>query len=125
MPNILSRIIANKTIFLGGVILGFAGAVIGYYLGEWISILIGIVLGSILGGFVGTLGAQIFFSSVLMGALVLGFAGYRIGGWDLLDICAGTGAAMGGFIGIVIENYIKSRKKKYENRFMDSGLCGK
>jgi len=107
------------------MILGFAGGIIGYYLGEWGSIFIGSVLGVFLGGFVGTFGAKVFFSSVLTGSFVLGVAGYRLGGWDLLDICAGTGAAMGGFIGIVIENFLKHRKKKNENRVMDSGLCRK
>jgi hypothetical protein len=123
MPNDLSKIIAHKTVVAGGIILGFAGGVIGYYLGAWGSILVGSILGAILGGFVGFFGAKIFFTSVLTGAFILGVMGFRIGGWEFFDICAGTGAAIGGFMGIVIENVLKQRKKKDEDRVMDSRFC--
>jgi uncharacterized protein YcfJ len=124
MPTSLSKIIANKSILSGGIILGFTGGLIGYYLGEWGSILTGFFLGASLGGFVGTFGAKTFFLSIGMGTVLLGIIGYRIGGWEIMEICAGTGAAMGGFIGITIENIIQQRKKN-ENRFMDSRLFRK
>ena len=121
MPTSLSKIIANKSILAGGIILGFTGGLIGYYLGEWAAILTGSFIGAILGGFVGTFGAKVFFLSVGTGSVFLGMMGYRIGGWEIMEICAGTGAAMGGFIGITIE-YIIQQRKINENRLMDSRL---
>ncbi|MHB8481519.1 MAG: hypothetical protein ACYDBV_02095 [Nitrospiria bacterium] len=117
----LSKNIACKSILTGGFILGFTGGLIGYYLGETGSVLIGTFLGMVLGGFVGSFGAKIFFTSVLTGASLLGILGYQIGGWEVVEICAGTGGAMGGFIGIVIENYYH-RTDRHEDRFMGPGL---
>ena len=123
MPNPSSKTPVISTIALGGILLGFAGAVVGFYLGGPGAILIGTLCGALLGGCVGRMGARIFLASVASGAVGLGLLGYLAGGWDVMDICAGTGSAIGGFVGIVIENLLKSRKKRDEDRIVDPRFC--
>lgn len=118
----LSEIIASKTVLAGVLILGPAGGLIGFHLseGRLLVVIPSFLLGSLLGGSVGVLGGGIFFTSVVFFTVLIGYLGYRAGGWEVFEMTAGTGAAMGGFIGIFIENLIRQRRKSDENRALDS-----
>jgi len=96
-------------ILLGMIIFGITGALIGFYLDHRGIILAGVFLGSVLGGFVGRLGARRFFISVLAGTLLGGLLGWLAGGTEVIPVTAGTGSAIGGFIGINIELFMRVR----------------
>lgn len=118
----LSKVIASKTVLAGILILGTTGGLIGYHLGEGrvFIVLPSFILGALLGASVGILGGRIFFTSVIFFSVLVGYLGYRAGGWDVFEMTAGTGAAMGGFIGIFIENLIRQRRGSNENRALDT-----
>lgn len=99
-------------IVLGSVIFGITGALIGLYLNHWGVVSIGAVLGCVLGGFVGRLGARRFFWSVLAGTLLGGFLGWLAGGTEVIPVTAGTGSAIGGFVGINIELLIRAHRSR-------------
>jgi hypothetical protein len=93
----------------GIIIFGVAGALIGFYLNHWAIIWGGLILGCVLGGFISRLGARRFFMSVLVGTLLGGLLGWLAGGSGVVPVTAGTGSAIGGFIGINIELFMRFR----------------
>ena len=96
-------------VLLGIVIFGITGALIGFYLNHWVVILAGMSLGCVLGGFIGRLGARRFFISVLAGTVLGGLLGWFAGGTEVIPLTAGTGSAIGGFVGINIELFRRPR----------------
>jgi hypothetical protein len=91
------------------MIFGVTGGLIGFYLNHWWVIGMGVILGCILGGFVGRLGARRFFISVLVGTLLGGLLGWLAGGTAVVPVTAGTGSAIGGFVGINVELFMRFR----------------
>ena len=92
-------------LLLGAAIMGTTGAIIGYYVGGGPPIVLGTVLGCLLGGLVSMHGARSFFLSVLAGTLLGGIVAREFGGADMVMIGAGSGAAIGGFVGVNIEMF--------------------
>jgi hypothetical protein len=91
-------------LLLGAVIMGTTCGAIAYYLGgPPAAVVLGILIGSLLGGLISTLGARPFFLSVLVGTLLGGIIAREYGGSEMLVIGAGSGAAIGGFVGVNIE----------------------
>ncbi len=90
--------------------MGVNGAVIGYTLGGPLAIALGIFLGSALGASISVLQARVFFVSVLTGMLIGGIYSLWIGRPEILTVTAGSGAAIGGFIGVNIDLYRKDGK---------------
>ncbi len=88
-------------------IFAVTGALIGFYLDHAGVLWIGTLLGAALGAFIGRLGARRFFYSVLGGALVGGILGWLAGGVEVIPVTAGSGSAIGGFIGINIELFVR------------------
>ena len=116
MTDILSYLRSRKVGFhsvLGVSIMGTTGAVVGFYIGGLLSIMTGFLLGAVLGGFVSILGAQVFFYSILIGTLVGGVLALVAGGPDTFVIGAGSGGAIGGFIGINIEMFRKDSSRPH------------
>lgn len=99
----------SADVLLGIVIFGVTGGLIGFYLNHWLVIWVGVILGCVLGGFVGRLGARLFFISVLVGTLLGGLLGWLAGGIGVIPVTAGTGSAIGGFVGINIELFMRVR----------------
>ncbi|MGH7273203.1 MAG: hypothetical protein ACREIQ_01925, partial [Nitrospiria bacterium] len=64
---------------------------------------------SVLGAFIAKLGARHFFLSVLVGTIVGGLLGWFAGGVEVIRLGAGTGGAIGGFVGINIELFMRPR----------------
>jgi len=102
-PSGSQRFQIKADFLLGAAIMGTTGALIGYYIGGIPPVALGILLGCVLGGLVSKLGARPFFLSVLAGTLLGGILAREFGGTDMVMIGAGSGAAIGGFLGVNIE----------------------
>lgn len=90
-------------LLMGAAIMGATGAFIGIFLGSELVAWIGTVFGILIGGAISMIGGRIFFMSVLSG-VALGWAIFApFGGASMAIIGAGTGGAIGGFVGITIE----------------------
>jgi len=110
MPDLLSRMRILKIttdLVMGVMIMGITGYIIGLNLGGPVFIAFTTLMGIILGGFVSTLKARRFFLSILSGTVLGGILAWMLGGPETVIIGAGTGGAMGGFIGINIELYLR------------------
>ena len=101
---------------VGIAIFSTTGVLIGLYLDHWGVVGGGAVLGALLGAGVGRLQANRFFISVLVGTVVGGLIGWRAGGVDVVPLMAGTGSAVGGFVGITIEMIRGSHRHEREKR---------
>jgi hypothetical protein len=110
MPDLLTRMKTLKVttdLVLGVMIMGITGFIIGLNLGGPILTAAATFLGAILGGFVSLLKARRFFLSILSGTILGGLLAWVLGGPETVIIGAGSGGAMGGFIGINIELYMR------------------
>jgi hypothetical protein len=56
------------------------------------------------------MGARRFLLSVLIGSAVGGLLGWYAGGAEVVRLGAGTGSAIGGFIGVNIELFMRQGK---------------
>ena len=92
---------------MGGVIMGATGFVIGLNLGGPLLIGATTLMGMILGGFISMLNARRFFISVLVGTAAGGTLALLLGGPYAVIMGAGSGGAIGGFIGINIELFMR------------------
>jgi hypothetical protein len=94
------RIRVTFDMVLGAGVFGIVGAAIGYYLNTTGSILMAGAIGTIFGFMIGLLGGRRFFVSIICGALIGGVLAALIAGREAIPIGAGSGGAMGGFIGV-------------------------
>ncbi len=107
--------ITSQTI-VGALLLAMTGALIGFYLRSWPVVWGGSLFGVLLGAGVGALGAHRFFVSVAIGTVIGGLVGWRAGGVDVVPLMAGTGSAVGGFVGITVEMLRGSHRHEREKR---------
>ncbi|HEY5648594.1 MAG TPA: hypothetical protein VIU33_03785 [Nitrospiria bacterium] len=107
IPAVLKKFPSPVDLLLGVLIMGVNGAVIGSTIGGPLVTGISAALGIALGAFIATLQARVFFVSVLSGMVIGGLACLVIGRPDVLIVGAGSGAAIGGFIGVNIDLYRK------------------
>jgi hypothetical protein len=94
-------------LLMGVMIMGTTGFVIGLNLGGSFLIAIATLLGVILGGFISIFNARRFFLTVLAGTVLGGILALILGGPYAFIIGAGSGGAIGGFIGINIELFMR------------------
>jgi hypothetical protein len=66
-------------------------------------------LGAIIGGFVGWLGGRLYLMVICFGVLLGAYLGDLSGDRDILIMAAGTGGAIGGFLGNLIEMFVRKR----------------
>lgn len=110
MTDLLTRmktIRITADLIVGSIIMGTTGAVIGLNLGGPVFIAAATVMGMILGGFISMLNARRFFISVLVGTVLGGMLALILGGPYAFIMGAGSGGAIGGFIGINIELFMR------------------
>lgn len=88
---------------MGIAIFAVTGVLVGLYLHQWATAVGGAVFGALIGLGLGKLGAHRFFISVAVGALLGAVVGWRAGGAAVVPLMAGTGSAVGGFVGITVE----------------------
>ena len=86
---------------LGVVVMGTVGALIGVLLGgAFLYVATG--MGLLLGLGVGLLGGRRFFVGIFVGTIGGGALAWAVSGSDNITVGAGSGAAIGGFLGIWI-----------------------
>lgn len=101
---------------VGVAIFTVTGVLVGLYLHHWATAVGGGVFGALIGLGLGKLGAHRFFLSVAVGTLLGAFVGWRAGGAAVVPLMAGTGSAVGGFVGITIEMLTGNHRHQREKR---------
>ena len=97
----------KKEIYIGIVLLGTTGLLIGLAMDSLLLMVIAGFLGMVIGGFVGWLGGRRYMMIICLGVLIGACFGYRTGDRDILIIAAGTGGAIAGFMGAQLELFFK------------------
>ncbi|MFZ5877600.1 MAG: hypothetical protein ACOYXU_14535 [Nitrospirota bacterium] len=103
-------------IAVGVLMFAVTGVLVGLYLDHWGIVIGGAIFGALIGMGLGKLGAHRFFLSVAAGTLFGAWVGWRAGGTAVVPLMAGTGSAVGGFIGITIEMLVGARRDRREHR---------
>ncbi len=96
---------------LGVVVMGTVGALIGVLLGgAFLYVATG--MGLFLGLGIGLLGGRRLFVGIFAGAIGGGALAWAVSGADNITVGAGSGAAIGGFLGIWISMLIDRRQPR-------------
>ena len=95
-------------ILFGLAVMGTVGVLIGIIMGGGL-MPIAIAVGLAMGGVIGFLGGRRFLISILIGALLGGGLAWLVAGTERVWVGAGSGAAMGGFLGVQISMLLDIR----------------
>jgi len=95
-------------ILFGLAVMGTVGVLIGIIMGGGL-MPIAIAVGLAMGGVIGFLGGRRFLISILIGALLGGGLAWLVAGKERIWVGAGSGAAMGGFLGVQISMLLDIR----------------
>ena len=95
-------------IAFGLAVMGTVGAMIGIIMGGGL-MPIAIMVGLGMGGVIGFLGGRRFLVSILIGSVLGGALAWLVAGTERISVGAGTGAAMGGFLGVQISMLLDVR----------------
>ena len=95
-------------IAFGLTVMGTVGALIGIIMGGGL-MPIAIMVGLGMGGVIGFLGGRRFLVSILIGSMLGGALAWLVAGTERISVGAGTGAAMGGFLGVQISMLLDVR----------------
>ena len=102
----LSRIKSRNDIPFGALLMGTTGVLIGLVVDSAMAMIFVGFLGAFIGGLVGWAGGRVFLIIICFGVLIGTFLGYRTGDRDILIIAAGTGGAIGGFMGAQVSLFL-------------------
>ena len=106
-------------IAFGLAVMGTVGALIGIIMGGGL-MPIAILVGLGMGGVIGFLGGRRFLVSILIGSVLGGAFAWLVAGTERISVGAGTGAAMGGFLGVQISMLLDVRAaRKASSRPVD------
>lgn len=95
-------------IVFGLAVMGTVGTLIGIIMGGGV-MPVAIAVGLAMGGVIGFLGGRRFLISILVGALLGGGLAWMVAGTERIWVGAGSGAAMGGFLGVQISMLLDIR----------------
>jgi hypothetical protein len=95
-------------IALGMAVMGTVGTLIGFVMGGGL-LPVAIAVGLVLGCVIGFLGGRRFLVSIMMGTVLGGALAWLVAGLDRVWVGAGSGAAMGGFLGVQISMLLDAR----------------
>jgi hypothetical protein len=95
-------------IVFGLAVMGTVGTLIGFIMGGGL-MPVAIGLGLVLGGVIGFLGGRRFLASILIGTVLGGALAWLVAGPDRMWVGAGSGSAMGGFLGVQISMLMDMR----------------
>lgn len=95
-------------VLFGLAVMGTVGTLIGFIAGGGL-MPVAVGLGLVLGGVIGFLGGRRFLASILVGTFLGGTLAWLVAGTDRIWVGAGTGAAMGGFLGVQISMLLDMR----------------
>ena len=105
-PEIMTKSKNHPNLIFGMVLMGSTGVLIGLILKSYIIISIMGFLGLIIGWLIGWVGGRRYLFIICLG-LVLGTGlGYPTGDRDVIVMAAGSGAAIAGFCGAQMEQFI-------------------
>ncbi len=96
----------KKNIFLGMLLLGINGILIGVVVDSVMLSVIAGLLGTTMGAVIGWLGGLRYILTVCGGVALGAIIGWQSGDQDILIISAGTGGAMAGMIANQIESFM-------------------
>ncbi len=95
-------------IVFGLLVMGTVGTLIGQVMGGGL-MPVAVGAGLVLGAVIGFLGGRRFLISILAGTILGGALAWLVAGVDRVWVGAGTGAAMGGFLGVQISMLLDMR----------------
>ena len=95
-------------IVFGLAVMGTVGTLMGIIMGGGL-MPVAIAVGLAMGGVIGFLGGRRFLISILVGALLGGGLAWLVAGTERIWVGAGSGAAMGGFLGVQISMLLDIR----------------
>jgi hypothetical protein len=98
----------NNLVF-GILLMGVTGLSIGWVVDSPLLMAGAGGLGALIGGFVGWLGGRLYLIVICFGVLIGAYLGDLAGDRDILIMAAGTGGAIGGFFGNLIQLFIGKR----------------
>jgi hypothetical protein len=98
-------------IVLGIAVMGTVGTLIGLTMGGSL-MPVAISIGFVLGIVIGLLGGRRFLFSILVGTVLGGALAWLMAGIERIWVGAGSGAAMGGFLGVQISMLLDVRAAK-------------
>ena len=84
---------------LGVLVMGTVGTLIGILMGGGF-LIVAVILGMLLGAGVGLIGGRRLLIGIFIGTILGGALAWAVSGPDNILVGAGSGAAMGGFLGI-------------------------
>lgn len=116
IPRDTARPPSTWQVPVGVSIFTATGVLVGLYLHHWATAVGGAVFGALIGLGLGKLGAHRFFLSVAVGTVIGALVGWRAGGVSVVPLMAGTGSAVGGFVGITIELLSGNHRHEREKR---------
>ena len=95
-------------IVFGLAVMGTVGLLIGVIMGGGL-MPVAIAVGLAMGGVIGYLGGRRFLVSILIGSFLGGALAWLVAGPERISVGAGSGAAMGGFLGVQISMLLDMR----------------
>jgi hypothetical protein len=108
VPVAMSPVHRWLDIPFGLAVMGTVGALIGTIMGGGL-MPVAILVGLAMGGVIGFLGGRRFLVSILIGSVLGGALAWLVAGTERISVGAGTGAAMGGFLGVQISMLLDVR----------------
>lgn len=108
VPLAMSPLHRWLDVVFGLAVMGTVGALIGMIMGGGL-MPVAIMVGLAMGGVIGSLGGRRFLVSILIGSVLGGALAWLVAGMERISVGAGTGAAMGGFLGVQISMLLDVR----------------
>ncbi|MCH8312284.1 MAG: hypothetical protein IID17_04810 [Nitrospinae bacterium] len=97
----------KNNIYLGILLLGTTGVLIGVVVDSLFLALVAGALGALVGFLIGWLGGRRYLIIICIGVLLGAWLGYLSGDRDILIMAAGTGGAISGFFANQLELFFK------------------
>ncbi|TDJ57900.1 MAG: hypothetical protein E2O41_07150 [Nitrospina sp.] len=97
----------KNNIYLGTLLLGTTGVLIGVVVDSLFLTLVAGALGALVGSLIGWLGGRRYLIIICVGVLLGAWLGHQSGDRDVLIMAAGTGGAISGFIANQLELFFK------------------
>jgi len=97
----------KNNIYLGTLLLGTTGVLIGVVVDSLFLTLVAGALGALVGSLIGWLGGRRYLITICVGVLLGAWLGHQSGDRDILIMAAGTGGAISGFIANQLELFFK------------------
>ena len=102
----MTKLKNHQNMIFGMILMGATGISIGLVLQSYLIMSFTGVFGLIIGWFIGWLGGRRYLLIICLGVMVGTALGYPTGDRDVIVMAAGSGAAIAGFFGAQMEQFI-------------------